>query len=424
MKILGRRYLPLHAYFVYSFIVWLSLIISPIKYNDMHYYMLFSYLFIFMGVFVTFFILGSRGAIEKKSIKKKENKNHLIIVNIFLVLAIILSVNEWRDFIVSGKYMSAGDLGEAYVDSYSNYVRGQATINFSYVANILGTSIVLICLLFIIPQYETIKGWTKYCSLFVVFTYLIINVIGSGKLKYFGDIVIYLFYAKLIYFGVAGGKYKLKTFILLFSLSILFFFIFTYVLSLRYVAIGVNADNIQLHLSPLLKWDEDTLLIKFLGKELAFSLAMFLGYFTSGLYGLNICLQLPFEWTYLVGNSYSLAKVVEIIFNSPGFIIEHTYPVRAGSEGWGLNKWHSVFSWFASDVTFFGVIVLGGFFAFFYGRVWIKCLNNSNPFANSLFLYLSLGLIFSYSNNQMFHSLSGVIGFFSLLFFYLCWKKI
>lgn len=77
-------------------------------------------------------------------------------------------------------------------------------------------------------------------------------------------------------------------------------------------------------------------------------------------------LTLPFEWSYFVGNSYSLGRIVEILFSANGAVLDHTYPYRVGQTyGWEFDKWHSMFAWLASDISFPGVVLLAPIFAFF-----------------------------------------------------------
>jgi hypothetical protein len=74
-----------------------------------------------------------------------------------------------------------------------------------------------------------------------------------------------------------------------------------------------------------------------------------------------------------------------------------------------------LFAWLASDITFIGVLFLVPLFAFLYARLWLQAIKSSNPFSGPLFVYLSLGLIFSYANNQIMHTLAGVIVLLVLL---------
>ncbi|MGR2667469.1 hypothetical protein ACUS60_15825 [Vibrio campbellii] len=341
------------------------------------------------------------------------------LVNVIIFLAVIIAFKSWVQFVISGRSLSLAAMGQNYVSSYDGYERGQASIGFSYILAIFEQTLTSLCLLVVFSHFSTFKRNVKIMALFVVFSYLLVNVIGSGKQKYLGDILIFLSYSYLIKMAINKKKISINKIIGYSVLILIFIMLFSFILSSRYTAIGVDSANISSSLHPLMFWDSDSILIGVLGEEIAFPIGMFLGYLSNGLYGLSLSLHMDFEWTYLVGNSYSLAKIIEVTMSESGLILANSYPFRADELGWGLDKWHSAFSWFASDVSFPGVIILGAVFGFFYGRVWKGSISNKNVFSKPIFIYLSLGAVFLYSNNQMFHALSGVLTFAILIVLYL-----
>ena len=166
----------------------------------------------------------------------------------------------------------------------------------------------------------------------------------------------------------------------------------------------------------MIDWDVDSFIVQVLGPGYGFAVGSVLFYFSNGLYGLYLSLTLPFEWSYLVGNSYSLGRIVEIAVGDPGLVLEETYPYRVGvTYGWGLDKWHSAFAWLASDIGFGGILLITPLFARFYARIWKEAVAATNIASGPLFLYLTLGLAFSYSNNQLVHAMSGVLVLIFLL---------
>lgn len=191
------------------------------------------------------------------------------------------------------------------------------------------------------------------------------------------------------------------------------------ILSQRYSTINLNGENILYHLHPLMSWDENSIILKIFGTEKGFLIGMLMMYLSNGVYGLSVCLSLPFQWTYFLGSSYAVARMFELFFKADGAIFENTYIYRAGEKGWGMDKWHSLYSWLASDFTFTGVLGITFFFAYFYGKLWKQILIETNPFAKPLFILLSLGLIFSYSNNQIMHSLQGTLALVIIFIMYL-----
>ncbi|MCQ6258021.1 hypothetical protein [Pseudomonas sp. Q11] len=383
-----------------------------------------------LGMLFLFFIgyvLGSRGdyrigrdLLDGRALSYRRLS---YLVNALLVLGVLSSFIQLYVFLSSGGELSLNSIGDNYVAGYKGYERGQANVDLIYILNILEQALTLFLILICFYYFSVMRKVPRCAFLFVVVTYLLVNVIGSGKQKYLGDIIIFTFFCMMINFAAKQVKLKAWIFLLGGGAATIVFLMFIEILRQRYQAAGITLDNIYEKTHPLISWDESSWIFSWVSFDYGLALGIFLGYFTNGLYGLYLSLTLPFEWTYFVGNSYSLGRIVEIVVSENGSVLEHTYPYRVGQEyGWGFDKWHSLFAWMASDISFAGVLLITPIFAFCYARLWMQAVQASNPFAGPLFIYLSMGLIFSYANNQIMHGLAGVIVLFSLLvgwlFFY------
>lgn len=414
MKIFSYRYLPLNIYVGYSLFVLLSLFLGPIEYKDLDYLVLNSFIVVLVFLFALGYIAGARGIYRQCSNcfegRAVSYQRISWFLNALLILGVISSVGQWYSFLASGGGLSLDSIGGNYVKDYEGYERGQAPIDLFYILNIFDQALSALVLLFSFYYFKVIRAPSRCAFLFIVISYLLINVVGSGKQKYLGDVVIFAFFCMVINIAAKGLKLKMRTLGVAAMVAIFVLLLFVEILRQRYLAAGIGLDNIYEKTHPLINWDGNSLVVSLVDSDYALALGMFLGYFTSGLYGLYLSLTLPFEWTYFVGNSYSLGRIVEIVTSSNGAVLEHTYPYRVGVVyGWGFDKWHSLFAWMASDITFLGVLFVAPLFAFLYARIWLQAIKASNPFAGPLFVYLSLGLIFSYANNQIMHGLSGVI---------------
>jgi hypothetical protein len=414
MKIFGYRYLPLNIYVGYSIFVLSSLFLGPMKYKDLDYFILVSFVSVLVLLFWLGYVIGAHGeyrqrsnCFESRSISYRRIKPFLAGL---LAFGVISSIAQWYSFFDSGGGLSLSDIGDSYVKGYEGYERGQAKIDFFYILNIIDQALAGLVLLFSFYYFRVMGGAARYAFLFVVATYLLINVVGTGKQKYLGDVVIFGFFCMIIDLATKGQKFKLRTLAAVAVGAVFVFIMFVEVLRQRYSAAGIGLDNIYEKTHPLITWDDGALVLGLVSSDYALALGVFLSYFTSGLYGLYLSLTLPFEWTYFVGNSYSLGRIVEIVFSADGAILKRTYPYRVDlTYGWGFDKWHSLFSWLASDITFFGILLFTPLFSFLYARLWLEAIRASNPFAGPLFIYLSLGLIFSFANNQIMHGLAGAI---------------
>lgn len=414
MKMLSYRYLPLNLYFAYSSFVLLCLFIGPIKYKDIDYIVLIS--FILALNFLSFFgyVLGARGSCRQNFDSVGDLffsfKRIKLLFVLLLIVSVFSSIVTWYSALFAGIDLSLGNIGGKYVEFYAGYERGKAVVDLFYILNIFDQALVVLVILFAFYYFGVLGRSSRFAVLFIVITYLLINVVATGKQKYLGDVVVFALFAIAINFAAKGVK-PTKSVVSIIVASVFFLLLmFVEILRQRYMAIGIGLDNIYEKVHPLIIWDNSSLVLDLVSEDYALALSMFLMYLTNGLYGLYLSLTLPFEWTYFVGNSYSLGRVVEIAISSNGAILEHTYPYRVGAiYGWGFDKWHSLFAWLASDITFFGVLLIAPLFFFLYARLWLQAIKASNPFAGPLFIYLSLGLIFSYANNQIMHTPAGVI---------------
>lgn len=420
MKIISYRYLPLNLYVCYSLFVLLCLFIGPIEYRGMDYLVLVPFMAAMLFLFSIGYILGARGTYRFHSdlLSERRLTYHRVsrYVHLLLVLGVISSIAQFYQFTSSGGALSISSIGENYVAGYKDYERGQANVDLMYIVNIFDQALSLFLVLVCFYYFSSMKKLPRYAFLFIVVTYLLVNVIGSGKQKYLGDIIIFTFFCTMINFAAKNVRLKASIIALGGVAAAIIFLMFIEILRQRYQAAGITLDNIYEKTHPLITWDEGSGVFKWVSFDYGLALGIFLGYFTNGLYGLYLSLTLPFEWTYFVGNSYSLGRIVEIFTSNNGLVLDHTYPYRVGLEyGWGLDKWHSLFSWMASDISFVGVLAITPVFSFFYAKIWLQAIKASNPFAGPLFIYFSMGLIFSYANNQIMHGMAGVLVLFALL---------
>lgn len=417
-KLTSYRNVPLCIYFLYTLFVLLSLVAGPIEYSNLNIIVLIIFISAVAIMFSTGYVYGSRGAILYKQDGEKlylEKKSYRLIC-VLLIYGAVSSLIHWVILFESGNDFSLQSIGSNYINAYTDYERGQSTVDAVYILNILDQAILTISIIFGFCYFRYLSNLLKILTFVVATSYFATNVLGSGKQKYLGDIVIFVVFSFLIYSARYKYKFNYKkifTYTIVFSIIT---FVFLEIIRQRYVAVGIDLSVINRAAHPLMYWNEDSIIFTIFGNDYGFALGVFLSYFTNGLYGLYLSLITPFEWSYFVGNSYSLGRIVEIIIGSKDVVLEKTYPYRVGVEhGWGFDKWHSLFSWMASDITFFGVIIFSLFFGFVYGRVWRESINISNIFSGPLFIYFSMGVIFCYANNQLMHTLSGVIVLCSLM---------
>jgi hypothetical protein len=139
------------------------------------------------------------------------------------------------------------------------------------------------------------------------------------------------------------------------------------------------------------------------------------GYVTQGYYALSLALGEPFEPMWGLGNSTFLTRQLTRITGDASFE-RKSYPARIEKYGWdAYGLWSSIYPWFASDVSFPGVIILVFVIGYLFARVWLDVLYGSNPWAIVLFSNLIIMLAYFPANNQVFQSGEGLVTFYGCL---------
>jgi len=77
------------------------------------------------------------------------------------------------------------------------------------------------------------------------------------------------------------------------------------------------------------------------------------------------------------------------------FILERDYGIDM------YQSWHSIYVWLANDFTFIGVPIVIFVIGYFFAKVWMDCVNKSNPFAYPVFAYLLIMVFYFFANNQV-----------------------
>ncbi len=165
-------------------------------------------------------------------------------------------------------------------------------------------------------------------------------------------------------------------------------------------------------------------LFKVFGDRIGESVAVTLSYANIGYFGLSYCFDLPFQWTYGIGNSFALMSYAEQYFDLPGIIYD-TYPLRGeAATGWpSMMYWETIIPWLASDLTYPGVLIFCVFLGRFCATVWRECLCFRNPLSIAVLGYLTILLLFFPCNNQLLQTRESTIGCLGVLAVWLVGRR-
>lgn len=258
--------------------------------------------------------------------------------------------------------------------------------------------------------------WTKLKFnqkfLFIISTLMtILYWLNMGTMKGLGDLLILFIPIYLIKKYIFCGKKSPKA---VFMLVILFVMLFSVIGEGRATEIGINTDDlvyVSVAASPFIEQvDENNLVVKILGNKLSKSITGLVGYTSQGYTGLAYAMELPFEWTYGVGNSRTLTIYAEKIFDTS--ISNKTYLARnEATYSWPNGMfWSTIFPWLASDLSFFGVPIFMYLMGWLLAYCWFDFIYTKNSLALVAICQLFIFVIFIPANNQLVQSYQSLFG--------------
>ncbi len=176
----------------------------------------------------------------------------------------------------------------------------------------------------------------------------------------------------------------------------------------------------------ILNWDQsfynvggislnrDSIFFKILPEALYIPLISISSYLTQGYYGMSLCMRVGWRPMFGLGSSMGLVNLVTEYIQD---INSLTYQFRIQEEfGWDSRvQWASMYTWFANDVGFMGVVIVMFLVGYLLALVFRDSLTTDNPFAKILMVYLALMCIFIPCNNQVLQSTYTLFSFITAL---------
>lgn len=428
-----QKYLP-----IIIIVMYLNLTIVLFTYGPYNYPIqspTLFYFFLFTSNFVLF--LGYLIGVEKYKIKteennflikKENNKKKLMKLSFIFFILFIPLTNYLNTGSIFFSISSFNDLGAAYIDSLNLREQKSSNILISYLRIFL--SFYLICFiplgLFMWNEFSI-----KLKGLFII------GVLGGLSLDLFRGtnksladyLIIFLvfFMFKIVVQSLNKKKSKLNPYlnqnplvalttrlifiiVFLFVGILTFYFYFSNTAPERY-GVSLFGPNGQYYLNL-----ENMFLSLVPTYEGKLALSSLIHYFTQGYYALGLSIDKPFLPTFGLGGSMAILINSSQLFNT-NLIFENSYVYRNSIEnGWDwMMQWSSFYVWIASDISFFGVILLLGFIGYMIGISWMKSIFEKDYLSYIVFTQLFILCIYLPANNQLFQSYEGLVGN-SLLF--------
>jgi hypothetical protein len=152
-----------------------------------------------------------------------------------------------------------------------------------------------------------------------------------------------------------------------------------------------------------IKVDHDRPILEYTPSQYHPLIIAFCGYLTGGYNALGMALEEPFVPCYGMGNSYFLTRITRHFFE-PNYISNRSYPGRL-EKLYRIDRyvrWHSFYTWWASDVTFFGVVIVVFWIGWCLSITWLDCLSYRNITSVILFSLFLTVVYYLPANNQVF----------------------
>lgn len=420
----GECYFPLIVSVGYILITLFLSVAGPIEYYSEAYNKPLSVLYV---VTVTVFL--SLGYYIGLSIRIPQTKSTVVpfgksrtqyLISVSQNVALISIALEFAYLLTIGRFsFSLSSVGSTYLDVDRTGSANIITI-FRFCTAFFRTAALSLgfCYFQELSQVRRIK--TVICTIGVLAIYLF----GYGTQSGIGYLFIYIVLAVFTNMIRNGSTIKKRTIFLVIILGVIVLFLFSYMQYKRYELVGINASNYRYFSTGEYGYNTNHIIFKLFGEKLGFGLSTILGsYMSLGYYGLSLCLQLPFEWTYGVGHSYAITQLLEKAGVTG--ILEKTYVMRMQDQFGrnGLSAWNSIFPWLASDCTWGGVLFVFLVIGLVLGFTWKDVLLHRNSFSYLLFTTLMILVFFVPANNAIVHGYDNLISTYSIIIGWILFRK-
>lgn len=220
----------------------------------------------------------------------------------------------------------------------------------------------------------------------------------------------YLNYLRKVRQGHGGGMKGLK----FLGAGIVFLgvlsYLFMHIRGGRDVATSLSDIEEYFYSKKGLSFDPDCIFFKLLPESLYWTFTQISSYYTQGYYGMSIALQLPFIPMWGIGFSMALWNMLS---NFSSGIADVSYQMRGEQffHWGGYGNWHSMYTWFANDLSFYGVVFVMLLFGFFFQKAVRDAVELDNPYAKVMVYLFFLMAVFVPCNNQLAQQLPVLMAF-------------
>lgn len=423
------QFIPKKIFIIYICITFFLFIMGPIQYEFIGFkeitnVCLYMILFVFMAGFaydsgVKKELLRYKTVLRlgKRRIDQIDAVNLSIIYTVLLYLLLIIQNNNIHGVISFNNFNYFSMMAETY--TYVDYETTLSGWLLSYTAIFR-----IIAVGGGVYYWDRNKSFYKVSLCILVCLIIINNTFFIGSQKQTIDLFIYVVIALTAKSINDNKKIEHKTVIFIAVAIVIAIIIMGLIINAR-VELWVNKYNAIAPGMPQRSYlKSDSFFYRIMPNSILSAMIYLSGYFSQGYRGLALCLNENFVPTWGMGFSFKIMNDYSRWFGIPLELIEKSYPVRM-SHDYGIgaySNWHSIFPWFASDVTFFGAIIVVCGFIYLWGRAWKEWIDTKNLWPLLLFSHLTILVLFIPCNNQLFQTRESIVATLLLFIFWIVFR--
>lgn len=316
------------------------------------------------------------------------------VANIALILPWTLSMTEGSLDLIG----ALRDPTEAYLRTY--YVSRDSTNPFTYPMMFLAPLLSLTVPLTLF--YWRRLGWLVRSLALAAVAAIMASAVVVGRNKGLADLFLLSLVFSCVHLARSSIRWRPKKILLAASAVAVVFFLF----------LGRFADGGHGRMGEHYKegfvysirqhMDFDNTLLRPFPTSVRPAIGHLYSYLTQGYYGLSLSMQTEFTWTYGFGNSYFLHMVQDRFLGSEHARV-NCYPAQVEvAFDYGMYaKWHTIYPWLASDLTYPGALLFLVGLGWLLAVVWREVRTGKNPFSVALLATLSIMIFYFNANNQV-----------------------
>lgn len=263
--------------------------------------------------------------------------------------------------------------------------------------------------------WKNLTSFKKVGSIFIWFLYLLQYLVTGTNVGFF-DFFLTVLCVVLVKRYIEGKRNRRKSGnniknIVLFVLIIgLLLVIFNTIMGSRIGDQYLKGGSVG-HLRYT--FDSSSIIWRYMPNSLKVITAYLTRYVSNSYIAIAYALELPFKCTFGLGHSWF---ILDNLGSLSSELWARTYNMRIEDAfGYGhYANWHTVYLWFANDVSFIGVPILFFFLYYFYGRAWRRFLEEKDLFCFLRFIIFVKMSYFISANNQIFQNSDTLIAFWGL----------